>query len=503
MAQPVSNEYEIPETETPIPSLDDLIEQNLGNFGWIQFMQSVLVSLSMFFDAQQTFITIYTDSHPSWHCTDHTKCSSDSDICMLPRSAWSWNGPSSMTIISQWDIQCASSFIIGLPQSSFFFGCLFGGFLLATMADSSLGRKNLLFLSCFTMSATSIVIIVSTNVWIYSALRFLSGFCRSSIITCALVLVAEKGNKKWRFRMGLVALLSFSLGFLSLPAIAYANRGSSWRFIYLWTSIPAISYSVSAYFFVTESPRWLLMKSEQEETSAIPRSAQTEADGDTILSQFKMLPKPKASLINLFSSIKALFGKRWVTQRLLAVMAVGFGIGMVYFGMPLSVGNLGFNIYLVVMFNASLEIPSYIATLFLENCRRKVSILAFSVVSGICSILCSVIGKRVKGVTIGLELASFFGVCVAFNVLLIYITELFPTCVRNTATSMVRQAIISGAMCSPFLISAGRKNDILSYGVFGVVIMGCSFSVAFLPETKGITLCDTMDEQVQKESITL
>jgi len=35
---------------------------------------------------------------------------------------------------------------------------------------------------------------------------------------------------------------------------------------------------------------------------------------------------------------------------------------MVYLGMPLAIGNLGFNIYLAVIFNASMEIPSCVAT---------------------------------------------------------------------------------------------------------------------------------------------
>jgi hypothetical protein len=39
-------------------------------------------------------------------------------------------------------------------------------------------------------------------------------------------------------------------------------------------------------------------------------------------------------------------------------MIIGIRIGMVYLGMPLAVGNLEFNIYLAVVFNASMEIPT-------------------------------------------------------------------------------------------------------------------------------------------------
>ncbi|KAI4323276.1 hypothetical protein L6164_022896 [Bauhinia variegata] len=490
--------------ETEPESLDEFIEQSLGHFGWKHFIQSILVSLSLFFDSQQAFIGIYSDANPTWHCTNSTICSLDSDICKLPKSAWSWDGPSSMSIISQWGLECANSFISGLPQSSFFMGSFIGGILLATAADSSLGRKNLLFLSCFLMSLTSMAIVFSTNVWIYSALKFLIGFSRSTIVTCALVLKTEKVSKKWRFRVNIVAFFTFALGYLSLPAIAYVNKDSSWKYLYLWSSIPAICYSILAYFFVTESPRWLFMQGREEEAMKILKEIAPTEDGGMLASRLLEVPlKPKAPSADFFSSIGELFGKMWATLRILAVMVITFGIGMVYYGTPLGVGNLGFDIYLAVIFNALLEIPSFIVTYLLENCRRRYSILSLTSISGICSILCVVVGNGVKGAKIWLELASFFCACTANNVCVIYTMELFPTCVRNTATALARQAGVFGAVFCPFLISAGRRNDLFSFGVFGVIILCCGIFVAYLPETKGVALSDTMDQQESKESTTM
>jgi OCT family organic cation transporter-like MFS transporter 4/5 len=67
----------------------------------------------------------------------------------------------------------------------------------------------------------------------------------------------------------------------------------------------------------------------------------------------------------------------------------------------------------------------------------------------------------------------------------------------------VRQAIVFGNIFSPFLISAGRKNDIFSYGVFGVVIMLSCFTLLGLPETRGNALCDTMDQQEKKDDMSV
>ena len=100
---------------------------------------------------------------------------------------------------------------------------------------------------------------------------------------------------------------------------------------------------------------------------------------------------------------------------------------------------------------------------------------------------------------IGLELVSFFSACFAFNILLILAIELFPTTVRNSATSLVRQALVFGGVFSPMLVSAERRNGISSYVVFGLVIGCCGLFAVCLPETRGRALCDTMDEEEHRE----
>ncbi|XVF81036.1 hypothetical protein PTKIN_Ptkin15bG0124300 [Pterospermum kingtungense] len=481
---------------TPDEAFNEMVEQSLGaGFGRVQLIQSILVSLPLLFDAQQTFISVFTDAVPTWHCTDNVTCDSSSDICSLPRSSWSWDGLSDSTIISEWSLECASSIITGLPSSCFFLGCLLGGFAFATLGDSRLGRKKLLFLSCLAMSIAALTSMFSTDIWIYSVLRFVSGFFRSSIMTTALVMLMEMVGKRWRGQVGIIAFSFFTLGLLSLPAIAYTNRDSSWKSLYFWTSIPAIICSTIVYFFVIESPRWLFLQGREAEAMEVLKSlATSNVDGlNSSLSAISL--QGEVTKFDLYASMKELFQKRWALRRLLAAMALALGVGMVYYGLLLGVGNLGFNTYLSLTLNCLLDVPSYFLTfLLIQRCKRKTSILTFSIASGILSILCAVTSEH-KGIQIGVELAAFFSSCTAFNVVLIYVTELFPTSVRNSATSMVRQALIFGAVFSPVLISAGRKNEFLCYGVFGLVILCSGLFVICLPETMGMPLFDTLDEQ--------
>ncbi|KAK7256998.1 hypothetical protein RIF29_30652 [Crotalaria pallida] len=487
-----------------LPSLGSTIEQCIGDFNWNQFLQAVFVSLAWLFDAQQTFISVFTDAQPLWHCTNNSNHNSSSScatttMCNLPNDSWAWDGPTQASIISEWNLQCSNSIITGLPASLFFMGCLLGGIALATLADSSFGRKNMLLFSCLLMSLSSLLCSLSPNIWIYSAFKFLCGFGRATIGTSALVLVSELVGKRWRGQVSVIGFIFFTLGFLSLPIMAYTNRSSSWRNLYLWTSIPTFFYCIFVKLFVQESPRWLLVQGRKEEALATLTCITSTTHSNLDLALNNMFYKEETWNVDLYSALKILLQKKWSSRRVLAIMAIGFGIGLVYYGMPLGLGNLSFNLYLSVTFNALSELPSSLLTFTLiDKINRRSSLLFFTILSGVFSMMSILEGKLWTKMQIGFELISFFSACTSFNILLIYTTELFPTCVRNSALSMARQALVLGGTFSPLLVGAGRVHKFLCYGVFGLVI-GCSGMFAvLLPETKGRALCDTLDEEENK-----
>ncbi|KAK9131618.1 hypothetical protein Scep_011146 [Stephania cephalantha] len=497
-------------------TLDDAIERCIGKFGRAQFFQSLLVSAAWLFDAQQTFITVFTDAQPTWHCTttsttattesSNSSCYSAPTQCGLPSSSWAWDSPAHTSTISEWALNCSGPILAGLPSSSFFMGCLLGGLVIATLADS-LGRKNTLVISTLSMSLFTFLTIFSPNIWAYSALKLLSGFARGSIGTCALVLATELVGQRWRGQVGIIGFFCFTVGFLSLPAIAFFNKGRSWRNLYFISSLPTLLYSLSLHIFVSESPRWLWIKNRKDE--AINTLKRISSHNELLVDFNHVVITTSQSQENndMYSAMKILVQNKWALKRLTTVMILGFGIGLVYYGMPLGVGDLGFNLYLSVTLNALSELPASLITFFLiGRLNRRRSLLGFATASGVASVLCCVgfVGRETK---IVMELVSFFSACTAFNVLLIYTLELFPTSVRNSALSMVRQALVMGGVACPLMVMTGRKYGSLiwTYGVFGFVILCSGVFAAFLPETRGAAFCDTMDEQEQhnknKESL--
>ncbi|KAH0469857.1 hypothetical protein IEQ34_001415 [Dendrobium chrysotoxum] len=122
---------------------------------------------------------------------------------------------------------------------------------------------------------------------------------------------------------------------------------------------------------------------------------------------------------------------------------------MMYYGMPLSLVNLNSNLYISVALNVVAELLSTFIVFFLAYViTRWISKVGLTALTGSFSLAC--IAMRGGGWSeIVLELVDFFGACTMFNTLMIYIVELFPTCVRNLATVVVRQAVMLSGLASP------------------------------------------------------
>ncbi|XP_024006934.1 organic cation/carnitine transporter 5 isoform X2 [Eutrema salsugineum] len=467
-----------------------------------KFLQIILVGLASTFDSHQIFITVFTDAYPTWHCLDHTICNpATSDICEIPRSAWDWDGGfKGKSVISEFDLECSSSYLRGLPTSAFYVGSIVGGVFMATIPDGFLGRKQLLFFTTSAMSFTGISIFFSSSIWSYVFLKFIIGFARSQTGTYMFNLISERVSTKWRPRATMIPFTLFVLGLMSLSGIAYLVRHASWRVLYLCTSVPAAIHSIFLYFFALESPRWLHVQGKNEEAIEVLKRIST-ANRGYLESVSSRLP-PKEILEQApSSSIKDLFIRKWAFRRIVVVMTIMLGLGMMYYGVPLAVRDIKVNIYLSEALNAMVELPTFVITpILLEKFNRRSSVLVNCLIGGALGVLCFVLtlfGRT--NIAFALELGSFFCARIGFNLMAVYMIEMFPTCVRNFATTMLRQALVVGGACCPIIVSIGRNVPSLSFAVFGFAVSGLGLFALLLPETKGSSLCDTMEEQEQSD----
>lgn len=295
----------------------------------------------------------------------------------------------------------------------------------------------------------------------------------------------------------------FVLGFMSLSGIAYLAQHSSWRFLYLYTSVPAIFYCIFLYLFALESPRWLHMQGKDKEAIDVltKMSPKNRAYLESVISKLPLEQENHAPLPTY--SIKDFYFRKWAFRRISVVMIIMFGLGISYYGVPLAARDIDVNIYLSETLNALVELPTFVITpILLERFNRRSSVLVNTLLGGASGVLCfvlSVLGKT--EISFVFELGTFFCARIGFNLMAVFMVEMFPTCVRSSATMLFRQALVVGGACCPLIASIGRDIPSVSFAVFGIVMSGLGLFVLILPETKGLSLCDTMEEQEKRDQV--
>ncbi|KAK9117974.1 hypothetical protein Scep_016067 [Stephania cephalantha] len=502
-------------------TVEEVIEDHVGSFGFSQLLHVFLVSLAWTFDSQNTLVTIFTDAQPTWACKGGgTWCSSGAgptgpgSICGAKPGSWEWTGGSRGSTVAEWGLVCDRKFLAGLPACLFFIGSLLGSMVYGRVADLYLGRKKTVLISCLSASLTSFLTSLSPNIWVYSFLRFSNGFARSGIGICCLVLSTEVVGRKWRGQVGQYGFFFFTFGFLSLPLIAYPLRGN-WRHIYTIISVLPLIYSILVLPFVSESPRWLAVKGRTKEAMEVLNKL-ARLNGKKIPSNVS-ISVPNSGVTKGSSSSSggreygSLWSASWAARRMLLMMFAGFGVGFVYYGIQLNVENLSFNLYFTVALNALMEIPAvFLGSVLLSFMNRRTLLAWSAYVAGVSCLLCGVFaGKSRSGenqlrgswAQLSAEAVGFMAASTAFDVMYIYCVELFPTNTRNIAVSLLRQALMLGAAVAPVLVVVGRLSPSFSFLVFGCLAILSGILMYWLPETRNAPLYETLEQQEEAEKL--
>ena len=86
------------------PSIDETMEAYMGAAGAGQLLKAVLLAFAWALDAQQVFISVFTDAEPPWHCTDADADASAGAICneAATEAAGPWALPGCIVLVDWW-----------------------------------------------------------------------------------------------------------------------------------------------------------------------------------------------------------------------------------------------------------------------------------------------------------------------------------------------------------------------------------------------------------------
>ena len=515
--------------------MDSIIE-NLNPFGRYQKMVLIFIGLPSAFSAITIYSTIFTAAKPKFFCeTDQSIVTDNREVC----NVWSNATVKSSckfdekyygrTIITDWDLICDRKLLAGLTQTFYMLGsfsAIFGGYF-----GDHYGRKKSIVGFLCSLSATMIVsqlfmldlfnIGITAKYVIYCISQMLIGAFVKCLYVSAYVLLLELTCHRYHTLFSNIKLLFYVIGELIILLLAYFIR--DWQIINWVVAIITVLTTISSFFLIDESPRWLISQSRYGEALKILKkiarfnkkdlnvNLDTEQirNNESFYKVFDAKVAPNNDIIedetnvnnNKILSMKkmliGIFTPKKICMQTVFTSYVWFATSLLYYGLSLGITGVdAINPYVLYIFQSIAELVGYWLCLFNDKFgRRKTNMFYLLVASVMCLIVSQMprnndLNDEKKVLIDAILIISLIsiGKCMissAFNTLYIYSSELYPTNVRNFALLFVACMGRLGSLLSPQINLLGEVFwKPFPFLIFSIAAFFASISVFILPETK-------------------
>ncbi|XP_053157191.1 organic cation/carnitine transporter 2-like [Hemicordylus capensis] len=404
------------------------------------------------------------------------------------------------TIVTEWDLVCDNDWKSPLTTSLFFVGVLFGSFISGQLSDK-FGRKNILFVTMGIQTGFGFLQVFSASWEMFSFLFLIVGLGQISNYVAAFVLGTEILGKSIRIiYCTLGVCIFYAFGYMLLPLCAYFIRG--WRMLLLALTAPGLLY-IPLWWFIPESPRWLLSQGRIQEAEAIIRKA-AEKNGitapDVIFDPIELhdLNSEDQQTHNILDLVRTRNIRSVTIMCVILWMVISIG----YFGLSLDTPNLHGDIYVNCFLSAVIEVPAYtISWLLLQNLPRRYSMAAVLFLGGCVLLFIQLVPSYLTILSISLVMIGKFGITSSFSMVYVYTAELYPTVVRNMGVGASSMASRFGSILSPYFVYLGAYDRFLPYILMGSLTVLTGILTLFLPESYGTPLPDTIEQMLRVKGI--
>ncbi|KAK2873220.1 hypothetical protein QQF64_017031 [Cirrhinus molitorella] len=421
----------------------------------------------------------------------------DVNVSTIPQEGcmdgWEYDkGTYISTIVSEWDLVCSEDWRAPLTSALFFTGVLTGSVISGQMSDR-FGRKKVLFVTMAIQTVFTSIQIFSPSWLIFCLLFFIVGMGQISNYVAGFALGMEILSPSIRDIFSTLGVcLFFSIGYMMLPLAAYFLR--DWRMLLLVLTIPGFFY-IPLWWFIPESPRWLLSQGRVKEAEAILRKA-AKMNGvkapDIIFIQTQS--RENAGRLRTYSLCDLVRSTniRCITILLCLIWAA---VSIGYCALSLNTSSLHGNIYLNCLFSAVVEVPALVmAWLMLRHWPRRLSLSLTLSLGGLVLLFVHLIPQHMSTVTLSVVMLGKFGLSAAFAIVYPATAELYPTVLRNTALGTCSMASRIGGIMAPYFIYLGSYHRSLPYILIGSLNVLSGFLSLLLPESLGSPLPETISD---------
>ncbi|KAM9019190.1 solute carrier family 22 member 3 [Guaruba guarouba] len=406
---------------------------------------------------------------------------------------WVYKQPHS-SIVSEYNLVCGNAWMLDLSQAVLNLGFLAGAFTLGYAADRY-GRILTYLLSCLGVGICGIIVAFAPNFTIFLIFRFLQGvFGKGTWMTC-YVIVTEIVGSDQRI-VGIVIQIFFTLGIMILPGIAYLVP--TWQGIQLAISLPNFLFLLY-YWVVPESPRWLLTRKKGDKALKIMHHI-AKHNGKYLSPHYSEITINNEEVSN--PSFLSLVRTPRMRRNTLILMYAWFTSALIYQGLVMRLGIVGGNLYLDFFISAAVELPAALLILVtIDRIGRRLPFAISNIVAGIACLITAFLPEDILWLKMTIATLGRLGITMAFEIVYLVNTELYPTTLRNFGVSLCSSLCDLGGIIAPFLLFRLAAIWLeLPLIIFCILAVVCGLLVLLLPETKGISLPETVEDVEQLSS---
>ncbi|XP_063046715.1 solute carrier family 22 member 4-like [Engraulis encrasicolus] len=391
------------------------------------------------------------------------------------------------TIVSEWDLVCDNEWKTPFTVTVFFFGVLFGSFLSGIISDRY-GRKFIFFATMAVQTVFSLIQAASNSWEMFCVFYFIVGMGQIANYCAAFILGCELLSKPCRVTFATLGIsFTYALGYALLPLFAYFVR--DWRMLLVTLSVPGFLY-IPLWWYIPESPRWLLSQGRVEEAEAIIRAAAKRNgitppdvifqrdDSEKLMGDGGINDEKKYTWVDLFSTTNI----RNITILNILIWSI---VSLTYYGLSLNTPNMDGDPYLNCLFASGTEFAGYTIMWFAGRyASRRVTLSASTFFCGIMLLLIMLVPKELGALSVTLAMLGKITMTGAFVFVYLYGTELLPTVVRNMGLGITTMASRMGSTVSSYIAYMGTYDRALPYVLMGIISILCGVLSLLLPETK-------------------
>jgi len=406
------------------------------------------------------------------------------------------------TTITQFNVLCEDKSFFRSPAFTgccYMIGLLIGSFICGYFSDIYGRRYGLL--GCILVSSTaSLVGSFMPDYWSYLALRLLTAVGSVGLFNSTFTMTIEfMGSKEivpwlpwltYKNLLGNTIQVPYAIGETILGIFAIFIRD----YVTLQWVMSMLCYiQLPLWLILPESPRWLLSRGRVEEAKEIMLKGAKWNRKEVDLSELSgSMPENEDKKDQLG------FTDLFKTKDMLIITIVMFFnwpiITMGYFGLGLSMTQLGGNVFVDFILGALVEIPGYLlCALLIDVWGRKPFFVCCLLVTGIS---CIGAGFMKEGaLRTGIALCGKLFAAGNFSVVYMYTAEIYPTIIRQTAIGCCSMVARLGGIAAPYIAlylpDIQKELPMLILG--GSSVIGGLMAFA-LPETLGSNLPENIED---------